>query len=60
MWSKDLFQQVARLSQQHTTFSTFTASSQVRRDLQAVGFDVKKIKGFGAKREMLCGVWKNR
>ena len=37
------------------TFATFTASSNVRRGLQAVGFEVKKRKGFGKKREMLWG-----
>ena len=55
MWTDKLFQHIHRLSHQYTTFSTFTAAGIVRRGLQAVGFDVKKVKGFGQKREMAVG-----
>lgn len=55
MWSPQLFEQIGRLSKPGTTFSTFTAAGMVRRGLQAVGFDVRKQKGFGRKREMLVG-----
>ncbi|WP_286239915.1 bifunctional tRNA (5-methylaminomethyl-2-thiouridine)(34)-methyltransferase MnmD/FAD-dependent 5-carboxymethylaminomethyl-2-thiouridine(34) oxidoreductase MnmC [Neptuniibacter halophilus] len=55
MWSPELFQQMARLSHPGTTFSTFTAAGVVRRGLKEVGFDVRKQKGFGRKREMLVG-----
>lgn len=55
MWSPELFEQIGRLSKPGTTFSTFTAAGMVRRGLQAVGFDVRKQKGFGRKREMLVG-----
>lgn len=55
MWTEALFQQMARLSYQGTTFATFTAAGAVRRGLQAVGFQVEKVPGFGRKREMLCG-----
>lgn len=58
MWSPELFRQIARLSHPGTTFSTFTAAGLVRRGLQEVGFDVKKQKGFGRKREMLVGTFK--
>ncbi|MFY0678050.1 MAG: bifunctional tRNA (5-methylaminomethyl-2-thiouridine)(34)-methyltransferase MnmD/FAD-dependent 5-carboxymethylaminomethyl-2-thiouridine(34) oxidoreductase MnmC [Neptuniibacter sp.] len=57
MWSPELFEQIGRLSRPGTTFSTFTAAGLVRRGLQAVGFDVKKQKGFGRKREMLVGTF---
>ncbi|MGH1429886.1 MAG: bifunctional tRNA (5-methylaminomethyl-2-thiouridine)(34)-methyltransferase MnmD/FAD-dependent 5-carboxymethylaminomethyl-2-thiouridine(34) oxidoreductase MnmC [Neptuniibacter sp.] len=57
MWSPELFEQIGRLSKPGTTFSTFTAAGIVRRGLQAVGFDVKKQKGFGRKREMLVGTF---
>jgi len=56
MWSRALYQQVARLSRAGTTFSTYTVAGDVRRGLQSVGFDVKKSKGFGDKREMIHGV----
>lgn len=55
MWTDKLFQHVYRLSHQGTTCSTFTAAGIVRRGLRDVGFEVKKVKGFGQKREMLVG-----
>lgn len=53
MWQSPLFKQLRRLSHSDTTLATFTAASQVRRGLQQAGFEVKKIPGFGAKREMI-------
>lgn len=55
MWDKKLFEEMARLSKRNATFSTFTAASQVRRDLLSVGFHVEKVAGFKNKRESLCG-----
>lgn len=55
MWTDDLFQTLARLSGPGTTFSTFTAAGSVRRGLQAAGFEVQKVSGFGQKLHMLCG-----
>lgn len=55
MWSETLYQQMFRLSRNGGSFATFTAAGAVRRGLQAAGFDVKKRKGFGKKREMLWG-----
>lgn len=55
MWSDNLFHHIHRLSHQGTTCSTFTAAGIVRRGLQSVGFDVRKVKGFGQKREMTVG-----
>ncbi|PYF81792.1 tRNA 5-methylaminomethyl-2-thiouridine biosynthesis bifunctional protein [Marinomonas alcarazii] len=56
MWSDKLFHHIHRLSHQGTTCSTFTAAGIVRRGLQSVGFDVRKVKGFGQKREMTVGL----
>ena len=53
MWTDNLFKHIHRLSHQGTTCATFTAAGIVRRGLQSVGFDVKKVKGFGQKREMV-------
>lgn len=53
MWNEQLFAQLGRLSHDTTTLATFTAAGFVRRGLQAVGFDIKKIPGFGRKREMV-------
>lgn len=55
MWNDDLYHAMFRLTRNGGSFATFTAASHVRRGLQAVGFDVKKRKGFGKKREMLWG-----
>lgn len=55
MWQPLLFQQMARLSDKHTTFATFTAAGDVRRGLQKAGFEVQKGKGWGRKREMCFG-----
>lgn len=55
MWSQGLFSQMARLSHNNTTFSTFTAASRVRKALIHAGFHVERTKGFKHKREMLHG-----
>jgi tRNA 5-methylaminomethyl-2-thiouridine biosynthesis bifunctional protein len=57
MWSIDVFEKIARLSQAKTTFATFTSAGAVRRGLQAAGFNVEKCTGFGKKREMLRGMF---
>lgn len=53
MWQLSVLQHLARLSHTETTLATFTAASEVRRNLQAAGFTVQRRKGFGKKREML-------
>ncbi|TBW59011.1 bifunctional tRNA (5-methylaminomethyl-2-thiouridine)(34)-methyltransferase MnmD/FAD-dependent 5-carboxymethylaminomethyl-2-thiouridine(34) oxidoreductase MnmC [Marinobacter halodurans] len=55
LWAETLIQSVAEHSQPGTTFATFTAVGAVRRALQAQGFTVRKVPGFGRKREMLSG-----
>jgi tRNA 5-methylaminomethyl-2-thiouridine biosynthesis bifunctional protein len=61
MWSEWLFTHMARLSKpDSTTLATFTSAGQVRRGLQAAGFEVRKVPGFGRKREMICGVFRGR
>jgi len=52
MWQDFLFEGMARLSQAGTSAATFTSAGLVRRGLQSAGFTVKKVKGFGRKREM--------
>jgi tRNA 5-methylaminomethyl-2-thiouridine biosynthesis bifunctional protein len=53
MWQSELFTGLARLSHAGTSVATFTSAGIVKRGLQAAGFAVSKIKGFGRKREML-------
>lgn len=57
MWQPELFSQMARLSKPGCTVATFTSAGLVRRGLAEVGFQVKKIKGYGRKREMCVGTF---
>ena len=59
MWTSALYKSMAKLSKTGSTFATFTAAGSVKRGLIAAGFDVKKRKGFGKKREMLVGLFAN-
>jgi len=55
MWSTDLFQEIKRLSTTETTFATFTAARVVKDLLTSHGFNFRKAKGFGRKRDMIHG-----
>lgn len=55
MWQPELFAQLARLSATDATLATFTSAGGVRRALQAAGFEVERIPGFGKKWESLRG-----
>ena len=55
MWSEDLLATVTRKTRPGGTFATYTAAGHVRRSLQAAGFTVRKVPGFGTKREMMVG-----
>ncbi|TKF22608.1 bifunctional tRNA (5-methylaminomethyl-2-thiouridine)(34)-methyltransferase MnmD/FAD-dependent 5-carboxymethylaminomethyl-2-thiouridine(34) oxidoreductase MnmC [Vibrio genomosp. F6] len=60
MWNQDLFDGMAKLAKQDCTCATFTAAGFVRRGLIDAGFEMKKVKGFGIKREMIAGTLKNK
>ena len=53
MWQQRLFEKMQEYSSDGATLATFTAAGFVRRALNAAGFNVKKRKGYGKKREML-------
>jgi tRNA 5-methylaminomethyl-2-thiouridine biosynthesis bifunctional protein len=55
LWSPEVLASIAALTRPGGTFATFTAAGDVRRGLQAVGFDCRKRPGFGRKREALQG-----
>ncbi len=55
MWNQNLFDGMARLAKQNCTCATFTAAGFVRRGLIEAGFEMKKVKGFGTKRDMIAG-----
>lgn len=54
MWSDALFDVVGQLSRQGTTAATFSSAGIVKRGLIRAGFQVKKVPGFGHKREMVA------
>jgi len=53
MWNLELLQAVAARSAPGARVATFTVAGQVRRDLQAAGFAVERVPGFGRKRHRL-------
>jgi tRNA 5-methylaminomethyl-2-thiouridine biosynthesis bifunctional protein len=57
MWQQDVFNIMAKLSHNQTTFGTFTAASFVRQGLQQAGFEVQKRQGFGRKHHCLQGIF---
>ncbi|MFA7276923.1 MAG: FAD-dependent 5-carboxymethylaminomethyl-2-thiouridine(34) oxidoreductase MnmC [Pseudobdellovibrionaceae bacterium] len=57
MWSSTVFEQMGRLSRKGARFATFTAAGFVRRGLEAAGFEVSRMRGYGRKRDMSVGVF---
>ncbi|MBF0619403.1 MAG: tRNA (5-methylaminomethyl-2-thiouridine)(34)-methyltransferase MnmD [Candidatus Omnitrophica bacterium] len=55
MWSEAVFAAMAPLSRPGSTLSTFTVAGFVRRGLEANGFRVQKVPGYGKKRHILIG-----
>lgn len=53
LWQPALLAEVARHSRPGTTLATYSAAGQLRRELAQRGFQVRKLPGFGAKREMV-------
>lgn len=58
MWSETVFAAMGRMSHAGSSFATFTSAGFVRRGLQAAGFEVRKVPGYGRKREMSVGVYR--
>lgn len=60
MWTRTLLGQLAELSNATTTVATFSAAGQVKRDLQAVGFEMRKVDQRPFKRESLAGQYREQ
>ena len=60
LWGNDLLAEVARHTAPGGTFATYTAAGFVRRGLQAAGFQVERIAGYGRKRHMSRGLLGDR
>lgn len=56
LWSPELMRAVHGLTAAGGTFATYSAAGWVRRNLEAAGFEVERIKGFAGKRQMMRGV----
>ncbi|WP_370587213.1 FAD-dependent oxidoreductase [Psychrobacter sp. JCM 18900] len=56
LWADSIFAQMQRLSCPHTTAATYSCAGIVKRGLREHGFQIKKVRGFGRKREMLTAL----
>ncbi|PKH80454.1 tRNA (5-methylaminomethyl-2-thiouridine)(34)-methyltransferase MnmD [Psychrobacter sp. 4Bb] len=59
LWADSIFAQMQRLSRPHTTAATYSCAGIVKRGLKQHGFQIKKVRGFGRKREMLTAIMTN-
>ncbi len=55
LWEPQLLHTVSRLSKPGTTVATYSVAGEFRRNLADAGFDVRKVRGYASKREMLQG-----
>lgn len=55
LWDADLMQAVANHTVENGTLATYTAAGHVRRALDAAGFEITRVPGFGRKRHMTRG-----
>lgn len=55
LWEPAVMAQVVRHTRPHGTFATYTAAGAVRRALEAAGFEVARVPGYGTKRHMSKG-----
>lgn len=55
MWNAPVLAEVARTARPGATLATYTSAGWVRRGLQRAGFQIRRVPGFGGKREMLAG-----
>ncbi|MBR1376055.1 MAG: tRNA (5-methylaminomethyl-2-thiouridine)(34)-methyltransferase MnmD [Cardiobacteriaceae bacterium] len=58
-WTAYLAKIMASKSWRGTTLATFSVAGSVRENLQEAGFSVHKVPGFGDKKEMLVGEYRN-
>lgn len=53
LWEQSIFEKMATLMEQDGVLVTYCAKGQARRNMEAVGFSVERLKGPPGKREML-------
>ena len=52
-WDLAYFELLSKCCHKETMLMTYSVASDVRRNMEKVGFDVRKLPGFGGKREQL-------
>ncbi len=55
MWTDSIYQSMAVMSREKASFASFSSAGHVRRGLEAAGFEVNKLPGYGKKRECIYG-----
>jgi tRNA 5-methylaminomethyl-2-thiouridine biosynthesis bifunctional protein len=60
MWTPRLFDLMARCSAANASVATFSAAGAVRRGLEAVGFQMRRVDQQPFKRESLAGIYRGR
>ncbi len=55
MWDERVLRGLHRLAAPQSTLATWCVAASVRHALATAGFELQKVPGFGAKREMLVG-----
>ena len=56
LWADAIFAQMSRLSKVGSSAATYSCAGVVKRGLKDSGFEIKKVTGFGRKREMLTAL----
>ena len=60
LWTKQLFSKINNSCHANSTFSTYSSSGYVKKNLKDAGFSYEKVKGFSHKRHMLKGLSSSR
>ncbi len=56
LWTDEIFRTIFNVMEAKGVLVTYSAKGQVRRNLQAAGFEVQRIQGPPGKREMLRAI----
>jgi tRNA U34 5-methylaminomethyl-2-thiouridine-forming methyltransferase MnmC len=56
MWTREMFELIASITGKDGVFVTYSAKGEVRRNLQACGFEVHLLPGPPGKRQIIRGV----
>lgn len=57
MWQENVLNHIVRLSDEGTTFASFSVAGVLKRGLKQHGIHISRPRGFGHKREMLKAIW---